>query len=599
MVNAASQAGLEPSRSEPPAIGVRTEGRPYALSVWDMNPNEPNPVPVDGFDLLWSQQPHAVLAEDGTLTIRWKTYEPTPGGVIYLGVRVEEDMLAPPRHRKHKSESLEGRAVEHEVSYPLHKLLRASYDVNGIAERGWGEVAWRVEAFHPGHGTTRIFDGRTAFALDSESEQPRFLHLPAVSLGPYVEQVGEDHALVWFETDVPTVAAVAAGALQPVVSATPAMRHEVLVKGLDAGRSHLYQVAVHDGAHASLTPLRMFETRDPGAPVTVAISSDSRSGVGPGLESYGGVNAAALQALFTHEVRAGAEAVFFPGDLIDGYTTDPGDYEHELRQWLRATDAVHGRIPLYTGMGNHEALVDAWSDRGEIDKEGPDSAEQRFADVLVNPTNGPEPEREGAPTYSENVYSVDMGNAHFVMLNTNYWFSNEPDTDRFGDRGNREGNLMEGQLQWLEGDLKAARARGMDHIVVMGHEPAFPAGGHKQDGMWYLGKIPEMNTMRERFWTLLAEQNVLAYVSGDEHNYSRTWIGPDVVEGAPRGVWSIISGGTGAPYYAQDTPDAYAEHVKAFSSQQHYTLWTFDGPKVRLQVIGITGDVIEDLTLTE
>ena len=140
-------------------------------------------------------------------------------------------------------------------------------------------------------------------------------------------------------------------------------------------------------------------------------------------------------------------------------------------------------------------------------------------------------------------------------------------------------------------------ARG--HLLVLGHEPAFPVGGHKQDAMWWNGEIPEVNTMRERFWRTLSEHGVVAYISGDEHNYSRSLIGAETVEGATNPVWSIVSGGCGAPYYAQDTPEAYASRVRMFSAQQHYTLWTFGPGGVHLEVYGITGELIDDIWLDQ
>jgi hypothetical protein len=361
------------------------------------------------------------------------------------------------------------------------------------------------------------------------------------------------------------------------------------------------QVAVSDGVETAVAPARRISTRRADGPVVVAILSDSRSGAGPGHVSYNGVNAVALRPLVLDAHRRGVEAVFFPGDLIDGYATHRDEYDWQLRSWLWVVEPVHGRIPFYTGMGNHEALFDLWSgpDQVALARTGAESAEARFAAWMVNPGGAPLPERDGAPPYDETVYSVDLGPVHFVMLNTNYWITSRPGHPLVQGRGNREGVLMDGQLRWLEADLAAARAAGARHIVVMGHEPAFPVAGHTGDAMWWDGQIPEVNEMRERFWRLLAEHEVVAYVSGDEHNYSRALIGPETVPGAKVPVYSIVTGGAGAPYYALDPPAEYADRVQRFSAQQHYTLWTFDDAAApRLQVVGITGEILEDIRLS-
>ena len=108
------------------------------------------------------------------------------------------------------------------------------------------------------------------------------------------------------------------------------------------------------------------------------------------------------------------------------------------------------------------------------------------------------------------------------------------------------------QLTWLRDDLMSARARGIEHLFVLGHEPGFPCGGHAGDAMYWNGKIPAVNAMRTRFWTILGEAEVVAYLCGDEHNYSRLRVDKDLVPGMARPVWQIVSGGAGAPFHVQD-----------------------------------------------
>jgi 3',5'-cyclic AMP phosphodiesterase CpdA len=586
-------------RGPGPEIGAVPPGTPVHKELWALDRNDPNPVPVEGYDMILARAPWATLGRDGQLTVAWETRVPTPAGVVYVGQRVEEDPLALPRHRGAKREELASgaaTATQHQVVVDVRRYLTATYDVNGVAARGWGEIAWRVENYDPDQGTTRLFDGRTGFRATPEGE---LVQLPTVTLGPLVDRLTDTEVVVTFETDVPTGAAVGVDGHAPVTSGGPAVRHEIRVTGLAPASPHVYQVAVSDGVETGLSPYSTFRTRTPGAPVTVAILSDSRAGAGPGLESYEGVNAAVLGTLLARAARDGAEAIAFPGDLVDGYVTRPDVLDFQLRSWLKVVEGVHGSVPIYEGVGNHEVVLDAWSDLLEIDKSGEDATEARFAAMFVNPENGPPPEREGAPPYVECAYSWDIGPAHFVMLDTNYWWASDPGNERLGGRGNRDGFLMDGQLGWLDADLGAARSRGAEHVVVMGHYPAFPVGGHADDGMWFDNALPDVNAMRERFWNVLSKHDVLAYVSGHEHNYSRALIGSETVPGAANPVWSIISGGSGAPYYAQDTPAEYADRVETFSTQQHYTLWTFDGPQVRLQVIGLTGDVIEDLLLED
>lgn len=596
----ARRLGVAPVATSATAPTFPEPGPDVVAMTWLLDPSDPAPRQMRAFDMLFTVAPHAVLNEEGELEVRWQTREPTPRGVVYLGLRVEEDPLAAPRHRREFAEALDGAARAHRVVAPVRSVLKPAYDVNRVLERGYGEVAWRVEAYDPQGGSTVSFDGRTAFRLDG----PRFVQLPTITVGPSVHRLDADTWVLRVETDVPTAAAARIDSLDVVTSDAASMQHELVFVGLTSlpSAAHTATVAVSNGVESSLAPSRSFQ-RYVGGPLRVAIASDSRSGVAPGLESYGGVNATVLHSLFTRAAREGIHAIFFPGDLIDGYVTEPEVYDWQLRHWLQVTEPVGGAVPIYTGMGNHEALVHLWSDRRMLYRAGAESAEERFAAMMVNPRSSYPPARPGEPSYAETVYGVDLGEVHFAMLNTNYAYARyrrgevEGSVERYGGLGNREGSLRPEQLAWLDSDLQAARDRGAKHLIVMGHEPAFPAGGHKHDAMWWHGEIEEVNAMRESFWRILGKYGVLAYVSGDEHNYSRALIGDETVPGAQASVWSIISGGCGAPYYAKDVPEAYAERLHTFSAQQHITLWTFDGDRVVLEVIGITGGLIERVEL--
>lgn len=597
-VELATAAGLTPAaRTSGPELGAPVEGVERHPEGWRYVPDLPGePRVVDTTELPFVYAPWSTI-EDGALVVRFRTRVPTPAAALYVGLRLEEDPVAAPRFRHHQGETRSAPGVDHELRYPMDKLLSAHTDVNGVVTRGFGEVAWQVEVAEQDRGTSLLYDGRIAFAVAPGEAGLTATLLPTVVLGPLLHMVTETSAVVSFETDVPTVAALAVGDRPPVGSGEPGTRHEIRVEGLRAAHEYPYRVVLSDGATTSVTPPRTLTTRGPG-PIVVAIMSDSRSGPGPGYTSYAGVNAAVLSDLMVGAYRAGAEAIFFPGDLIDGYVAHRDDFEYQIRAWLRTVEGVHGTIPIYTTMGNHEALVQAWSDGKVIDAPGDGSAEAVFASLMVNPGGAPKPATPTAPTMDENVYSVDLGTLHLATINTNYFYTNAVGDERWKGGGNREGIPTEGMLQWLEADLAAARERGAEHIIVLGHEPAFPAGGHTKDAMWWHGKLPEVNAIRERFWTILARHRTLAYVSGDEHNYSRALIGPETVAGASGSVYSIISGGCGAPYYAKDPPPEYAERLQAFSAQQHFTLFTFvEGQTPRLTVYGITGGVIEDLPL--
>jgi len=99
--------------------------------------------------------------------------------------------------------------------------------------------------------------------------------------------------------------------------------------------------------------------------------------------------------------------------------------------------------------------------------------------------------------------------------------------------------------------------------------------------------------------TICAHSKVVAVMCGDEHSYSRTLVDQRLNARYRSPVWQIISGGVGAPYYAQDKSAPWYDHVECFTAARNYCLVTVDGKKLGLYVFAEDGQIIEhvkDLT---
>lgn len=134
----------------------------------------------------------------------------------------------------------------------------------------------------------------------------------------------------------------------------------------------------------------------------------------------------------------------------------------------------------------------------------------------------PEVVRAGPPGAVETCYAFDYGNAHFVVLNE--YYDGQSDTALDGDVG-------DALYDWLAADLAANRR---ELVFVFGHEPSVAVPDltngrvrHRGDS---LDKYAERN---HRFWSLLREHDVVAYVCGHTHNVSLAWI---------NGIWQIDAG---------------------------------------------------------
>lgn len=153
-----------------------------------------------------------------------------------------------------------------------------------------------------------------------------------------------------------------------------------------------------------------------------------------------------------------------------------------------------------------------------------------FQDVFFN---GPQHEKGF-------TYSFDYKDVHFAALKTEHWNPHQDDD-------NMPKSRCLNCLEWLEEDLKAAKERGVKHIFVYGHQPAFPVSDHIRDSLpqaQYILNNPDKPEnrrfleMRDRFWKLLKKHNVTAYITGHEHLYARQSV---------QGVFQILTGGAGAP----------------------------------------------------
>jgi len=120
------------------------------------------------------------------------------------------------------------------------------------------------------------------------------------------------------------------------------------------------------------------------------------------------------------------------------------------------------------------------------------------------------------------TYSFDYQNAHFVALNV-YCNAEAP--------WGIDGSISDTIYDWLAADLAETT---QEHIFVFGHEPAFPQPDSQTGDIRHLYEsLDQYSKARDRFWELLHDHNVLAYVNGHTHGYSAVEID---------GVWQIDAG---------------------------------------------------------
>jgi len=128
----------------------------------------------------------------------------------------------------------------------------------------------------------------------------------------------------------------------------------------------------------------------------------------------------------------------------------------------------------------------------------------------------------GPPDCEETTFSFDYGRAHFVILNV--YCDTESDT-------RTDGAIVDALYYWLEADLDAT---DREHIFVFGHEPAFPQRDVDNYILRHDGdSLDQYPITRDRFWSLLGDMGVTAYITSHTHAFSAVNID---------GVWQLDSG---------------------------------------------------------
>jgi hypothetical protein len=563
----------------------------------------------------------------GTATgISFDFNDPGFTGILYYGLIHYNDGKHPLPVWFREFEVIRGGRAHIDILNTLSGL----YDMVGWQESGRGTLGYRVTGLLGNF----IYDGKVTFQGKGPFEVAN-----TVVEGPFVNLLGPDRATISFITNIRCSAGVLVDGrvfedkqadtlhIIDVTGLTPDTEYEYSLQGVAEPLSYSFRTAPAPGSRTAFT---------------FAYASDSRSGQGGGERDIYGTNAYIMKKILALTLQQDARFFQFTGDLINGYLTDVNATQLQYANWKRSVEPYWHYIPVYVGMGNHEAVEYLFTDT--VDGRGinikldrfpfeTESAEAIFNGNFVMPENGPEsedgafydpdPRRMDFPSYKENVYYYTYDNVAVIVLNSDYLYASTLPFVRISS-GNIHGYIMDKQLEWIEGTLEVLEMdENIDHIFVTQHTPAFPNGGHVKDDMWYNGnndyrpyiggKAHPRGIIERRndFLDLLINKStkVIAMLTGDEHNYNRLKITSDMVIHPEmyfgsrlevgREIYQINNGAAGAPYYAQEeTP--WSEHVAGFTTQNALVIIHVDGMKVSMEVLNPdTLELIDEAVLRE
>lgn len=529
-------------------------------------------------------------------------------GTLYFGLIDYKGSKHPqPVYFKHSVPIITGKA---HVSIKLN--LTGKYDMTGWEKSGKGTLGYRIIR----NDGDMLYDGVVSFIYDG-----KFKVDTTIIEGPFVNNVTENNAVLFFTTNIETKCNVSVNSKLFSDKASTKI-HQIEINELEPGK--VYEYEIHYGSNKQSYSFKTAPLPGSRKPLCFAYASDSRGNTGGGERHLFGVNAYIMKKIMALCVYKEVDFLQFSGDLINGYSNSVGSTELQYANWKKVVEPFAHYLPVYTTIGNHEALVHKFFDKSTgytlmIDKFPFEtvSAEAVFARNFVNPTNGlesednskydPDKKKTDFPSYSEATYSFTYDNVGMIVLNSNYFYAPIIKGDS-ATSGNLHAYIMNNQLDWLKKEVEKFEAdTNIDHVFVSLHTPAFPNGGHSKDDMWYSGSnkprayvngkpVDEgIIQRRDKILDILINQNtkVVALLTGDEHNYNRLLI-TDKTDIYPedykyekikikRNFYQINNGAAGAPYYAQEKLP-WSDFVSGFSTQNAIVFIFVDGKKVNVEV---------------
>jgi len=503
----------------------------------------------------------------------------------------------------------------------IKEKLTGNYDMIGWQKTGKGTIGYRI-ADDKGN---LIYDGIVSFRYTDS-----FKIDDTIIEGPFVNKVTDHSVTISFETNNAIITSLKINN-STIKDKNETGHHEFDISNLKPETEYLYTI-FYGGNEQSYS----FKTSPkPGSrkPFVFSFACDSRSGAGGGERDLYGANYYIMKKIMALVNQQDAKFMQFTGDMISGYLLSTEETDLQYANWKRAIEPFAHYIPVYVGIGNHEAIKTMFSDkpkkiRVNIEKFPFDtkSAEIIFANNFVNPNNGlatedgnkydPNPDKIDFPSYEESVYHYTYDNVAMIVLNSNYWYV--PSTRHIPlTGGNPHAYIMDNQLEWLNKIVQLyEKDENVDHVFVTLHTPFFPNGGHSRNDMWYsgnnnirahiAGKSVEKGIIerRDELLEIIVNKSskVRAILTGDEHNYNKMEVGPKTniypedwnLEkiNLSRTIYQINNGAAGAPYYAQEQLP-WTPFVTGFTTQNAVVFFHVDGSSIIMKVLN--PDTLEEV----
>jgi hypothetical protein len=338
---------------------------------------------------------------------------------------------------------------------------------------------------------------------------------PMLSRGPLVQVSSETAMTIRWTTGTATTSRVKYGTSEnslttTVSDNTSVTEHVIRITGLTADTKYYYAV----GSATSIVrgSYRNYFVTAPTASTTRKIRIGVFGDPGKGDANQKGSRDAYIRLKNNY---AASEVAIMLGDNAYNSGTQG---EHQTGFFDIYSNNILDNHILLPVPGNHEYANDAST---------PTSSNLRYTrnipyySVFTLPTAA---ESGGVASGTEQYYSVDYGNIHFIMLDT-YGYTPDPlDPTNFTKHTRIFDDTLNGpQAKWLKQDL-AANANTHKWTIVCMHHPPYTNGTHQTNNT---GGEADLLLVRQRLTPIFERFGVDLVIAGHSHVYERSFLVKD------------------------------------------------------------------------
>lgn len=313
--------------------------------------------------------------------------------------------------------------------------------------------------------------------------------------GPYLQMASGTGMMVRWRTDALTRSVVMYGRSVDNLSmiaedSSLTFEHKVQINGLEPGSTYYYSIGGGLGDTLQKGADNYFTT------LPIAGQEGSyRIGVF-GDCGNNSVNQRNVRDQFIKYLgNKNMNAWILLGDNAYSSGTDP---EFQQKFFNIYKDNLLKKYPLFPSPGNHD-----YNDFYRFKATAQSTHDIAYFQNFSMPAKG---ESGGVPSATQAFYSFDIGNVHFLSLDS---YGKEDNETRMSD-------TLGAQVQWIKKDLEAYKNKKRSWVVAYWHHPPYTMGSHNSD------KESELVKIRENFIRILERYGVDLILCGHSHVYERS-----------------------------------------------------------------------------